>query len=287
VDAQLINFKDWGNRRWFINGQGQTFAVIEGPIEFLMGSPPTESSLSLVRSGVDYGEITHHRIIARRFAVATQEVSVKEYQVFVNENPGFDYAHNMGSDPEGPVNGVTWYDAAAYCNWLSRKEGLPECYEPNEGGNYADGMKIKPDALRLRGYRLPTEAEWEYACRAGTETSRYYGASEDLLGRYAWYLQTAHVRLAPCGTLLPNDFGLLDMLGNVCEWCLDVWQPYPKTTISDEINGQLDVNRNPRSIRGGTSGSAAVNVRSAARGRNDPSSRYINWGFRPAITQPD
>jgi eukaryotic-like serine/threonine-protein kinase len=96
----------------------------------------------------------------------------------------------MHRSPEDdcPVLGVTWYEAAEYCNWLSREEGVPEnqwCYVPNTQGRYADGMALASDWLSRRGYRLPTEAEWEYASRAGTVTSYYFGESRELLGRYA------------------------------------------------------------------------------------------------------
>ena len=103
LDAELSKLKDRGNRRWYVNSQGQTFAVIEGPVEFRMGSPPTEPERFP-------GEILHRRIIPRRFAIATQEVTVEQYQEFVKENQVDDHANNdrYSPDPKGPMNGVSW-----------------------------------------------------------------------------------------------------------------------------------------------------------------------------------
>ncbi|HKA08201.1 MAG TPA: formylglycine-generating enzyme family protein, partial [Gemmataceae bacterium] len=133
------------------------------------------------------------------------------------------------SKPDCPIIGVTWYEAAEYCNWLSKQEGIPEsqwCYLPNPHGKYAEGMKLAPDYLQRRGYRLPTEAEWEYCCRAGTSTARYYGRSEELLPKYAWSLRNAKEHAWPVGSLKPNDFGLFDMHGNAWSWCSDSYLHY-------------------------------------------------------------
>ena len=88
-------------------------------------------------------------------------------------------------------------------------------------------MKTVPDFLDRSGYRLPTEAEWEYACRSGAVTSRYYGGSVELLGQYAWYNQNSKDRAWPCGLVKPNDLGLFDMLGNVYEWCQEQYEAIP------------------------------------------------------------
>lgn len=277
IDARLRG-QDRGDRRWFVNTQGQAFAIIQGPVAFRMGSPPSEPGR------YPNEQTPHQQVIARRLAIAATKVTVERYQEFVKENPGVDRARNdrYSPDPKGPMNVVTWYHAAAYCNWLSRKEHLPECYEPNELGQYAPGMRIKADALKLAGYRLPTEAEWEYAARAGALTSRYYGASEHLLGQYAWYLANSKDRAWPVGSLQPNDLGLFDMPGNMLEWCQEQSENMNKYII----NLYEHVNENPRLIRGGSFSSLPAYVRSARRGWYAPSRRGSDFGFRLARTYP-
>jgi eukaryotic-like serine/threonine-protein kinase len=280
--AELIQRKQRGDRRWLVNSQGQTFALIEGPVEFRMGSPATEPDRY---AGF---ELPHRRIIPRRFAIAAKEVTVGDYQVFVKENPGIDHAssNRLSPGPKGPMNRVSWYHAVAYCNWLSRKENLPECYEPNPQGRFAAGMKVRADALVRTGYRLPTEAEWEYACRAGALTSRYFGVNVDLLKRYAWSLANSQNHAWPCGSLLPNDLGLFDALGNVYEWCQDQsysFQPDRAGIIIDDIIMPATEDTD-RSLRGESFGEPPAQIRSAGRGHNALTSGNANFGFRLART---
>jgi len=288
ADARLLKLKDRGNRRWFVNGQGQTYAMIEGPVEFRMGSPQSEPYRATI-------EIPHRRIIPRRFAISTKEVTGRQYQDFLEQNPKvYRLAIDKFSpDPTGPMNGMTWYEAAAYCNWLSKKEGLPKeqwCYEPAEGGDYAEGMTIPANALERAGYRLPSEAEWEYACRSGTITSRYFGLSTDLLGSYARYQDNSQEHAWPGGSLLPNDLGLFDMLGNVYEWCQDAYaryQPGKDGVIIDHLILSESINEKiPRLLRSGSFLEPQALVRSAIRDRLAPQSRDSNYGFRPARTYP-
>ena len=220
----------------------------------------------------------------------------EQYERFVGANPkneshGIGGAEAYSPDPRGPQVGVTWYAAAAYCNWLSEQEHLETCYEPNEKGEYADGMKIVLDSRKRSGYRLPTEAEWEYVCRAGAVTSRYYGGSLDLLPRYAWYLQNSpKTQASPCGRLKPNELGLYDLLGNAYEWCQDE----NRTRSDDEgndrddnINNSLNIkSESHRLLRGGSFYYLPAYVRSAIRLWSAPSYRDTIYGFRPARTYP-
>jgi formylglycine-generating enzyme required for sulfatase activity len=225
-DAELKKVKDWGDRRWYVNGQGQTFAVVEGPVEFRMGSPLTDTECTP-------GDEPPRRMrIPRRFAIAAKEVTIEQFQQFLKLSGITMQRYQLSSsflakfspDPAGPWIGPDWYTAAHYCNWLSEQDGLPKdqwCYVPNEAGAYAQGMSIPADVLDRTGYRLPTEAEWEYACRAGTVTSRYYGHTIELLEAYARYAANSKEHAWSCGSLFSNDLGLFDMLGNQYEWCQD------------------------------------------------------------------
>jgi formylglycine-generating enzyme required for sulfatase activity len=237
--------------------------------------------------------------VPRRFAVATKEVTVEQFQRFLKlakitidryqVSPGF--LKKYSPDPQGSWTGPEWYTAAHYCNWLSEQEGLPEdqwCYLPDESGAYAEGMSMPADVLERTGYRLPTEAEWEYACRAGAVTSRYYGASTDLIGAYAWYQANSKDHAWGCGTLLPNDLGLFDMLGNEWEWSQDsIRRPMRarRGLFSDNVHISESINaRNPRLLRGGSFYDLPAYVRSASRFWDAPAYRPTNGGFRPSRT---
>jgi formylglycine-generating enzyme required for sulfatase activity len=268
--------------RWYVNGQGQTMVVIPGPGEFMMGSPDTEAG----RVG---NEQLHRRHIGRTFAIAAKPVTFEEFLRF---RKAFEYEKLFAPDPKCPAVGMTWYVAAEYCNWLSEQEGLPpseRCFEPNEKRKYDDGMKLAPDYLKRRGYRLPTEAEWEDACRAGSTTSRYYGDSTPMLVKYGWYMVNAQDHSWPVGMLKPNDWGLFDMHGNSWNWCLDRFaKSYPLAPAgkaAEDFDPVLTVSdKEIRTNRGGAFGTHAADVRSATRGDLLPTSFLKSVGFRPART---
>ena len=287
--------KEPGEHRWYVNGQGQTFALIEGPIEFSMGSPPTDTEHF---AGI---EPPRRMRIPRRFAIAAKEVTVGQFQRFLKHGgitilrywyPASDLSRRS-PDPEGPWIATDWYMAAHYCNWLSEQEGLPKdqwCYLPNDAGAYAEGMSIPVDVLQLTGYRLPTEAEWEFTCRAGAVTSRYYGNSIHLLDAYARYQANSKDHAWRCGSLFPNDLGLFDMLGNMYEWCQDsvyASRPAKKGIYNDLINiSESIIEKNPRLSRGGSFYDQPAVVRSAFRYWYAPSIRVPIYGFRPSKTYP-
>ena len=155
--------------------------------------------------------------------------------------------------PDRPVEMISWGDAALYCNMRSREEGLDPCYDEETGAcNFA-----------ANGYRLPTEAEWEYACRAGTTTDYGFGPDSRQLSQYAWFADNADKQTHPVGQKKPNAWGLYDMYGNVAEWCNDVYEKdYYKDGPTSNPRGPEDGPR--RVLRGGAWNSRADACRSAA-----------------------
>ncbi|MCE9561260.1 MAG: SUMF1/EgtB/PvdO family nonheme iron enzyme [Planctomycetes bacterium] len=267
---------------WYVNGEGQTYAVVRGPVEFTLGSPLTEP-------GRLTSEAAHHKRISRTFAIGTKEVTVEQYLRF---RPNHSWTKRYSPDPDSPIVSVTWYDCAEYCNWLSEREGIPRdqwCYEPNKDGKYAEGMSMKLGHLSLTGYRLPTEPEWEYACRSGGVTPRYYGRGEGLLPRYGWFAKTADDRAWPVGQLRPNDRGLFDALGNAMEWIEAPAFNYTTTQREDiEDAKHLTINeQSDRILRGGSFILQPVILRSANRNVTRPGNRSNSSGFRPSRTLLD
>jgi formylglycine-generating enzyme required for sulfatase activity len=161
---------------------------------------------------------------------------------------------------------VSWKEAIDYCNKLSESEGIEPYY-------LADGLP-RANWQEHDGYRLPREAEWEFACRAGTRTQYFFGDASELLTEYCWHVDNSGNRLHPVGEKKPNDFGLFDIYGNVLEWCQD--------TADDPLG--LGIDPRMRKLRGGSFISRADSISSTESNLQTPESRTTTIGLRVART---
>jgi hypothetical protein len=189
IDGGLATGKAEGQRRWYVNRQGQTLVVFPAPGEVVVGK----------------GREQYKARIDGSFAIAAREVTVGQFLKFRKDH---EYDKQEAPSEECPVNNLSWYDAAAYCNWLSEQEGIRKdqwCYLPNKGGKYAAGMRMAPGWRGWTGYRLPSDAEWEHACRAGSITYWSCGRAGELLEKYYMFATRDHPRHAQDRALIKQD----------------------------------------------------------------------------------
>jgi formylglycine-generating enzyme required for sulfatase activity len=216
-----------------------------------------------------------HSRLGRTISIAATPVTVSQFQKF---QPNADYNQDVAPEFDCPMNSISWLTAAAYCNWLSAQDGIREdqwCYEIGNG----ETITVRQNYLRLTGYRLPTEAEWEYACRAGSTTSRYFGNGAKLLDKYAWTDSNSNRRSWPVGSRKPNEFGLFDMLGNVWNWCQNANLP----PGPDDSEAVLIVEKfQSRVVRGGAFSERLVGANSRQSMLAGHDNRHT--GFRPVRT---
>jgi uncharacterized repeat protein (TIGR02543 family) len=245
---------------------------------FLMGSPANEP-------GRDTDEIQHQVTLTAGFYMGKYQVTQAQYQTVMESNPSYYSSNGNGASRVSglntvnfPAEMVTWYDAIEFCNKLSVLEGLTPVYTIT-GRTPASGYPITNATvtpnLSATGYRLPTEAQWEYACRAGTTTAYNWGTNTiDPTWAKNNFDQD---RTTEVGRYDPNAWGLYDMHGNVWEWCWDRGGDYPEEAQTDPTG---PVSGSSRVMRGGSIGIEGEYMRSARREANTPQTRNSSTGFR-------
>ena len=236
-------------------GVAFTMRRLEGG-EFWMGSRDDDEQ-------ADEEERPRHRVRLSPFAMMTVGVTQWLYRAVMQQEPP------NAAEAERPVTDVRWFDAVAFCNALSELRGLRPCYQQT-----ADGWEWDRSA---DGFRLPTDAEREYATRAGSDTRFCFGDDEAKLGDYAWFLGNAGQAPHPVGQKQANEWGLHDLHGNVWEWCWDWYGPYAAESASDPMGASAgDV----RVLRGGSILDVPGDLRSASRVRARPGNQLTGVGFR-------
>ena len=220
------------------------------PGSFLLGSPETDPDRT------DFETPQSKVALTYGFWIGKYEVTQAQYQDVTGGNPSY-----ATDDPSLPVDSVTWNDATNYCALLTEMN--------RKAGNLPPGY----------AYRLPTEAEWEFAARAGKSTRFSFGDDLDyaMVDNYAWTTDNSADVTHPVGKKTANAFGLYDIYGNVFEWCQDWFGPY---TPDDKVNPTGPASGTDRIYRGGSWGNGPADSRAAARGGLAPESRLSSFGFR-------
>lgn len=231
---------------WTLSGINMKMVYVE-PGAFMMGIPGEKGS--------DEDETLHKVTVTRGYWICIYEVRQREYQAFMNENPSNFRGDNF------PVDSVNWHDAVKFCEKLNKREAA----------------RLPPGYV----YRLPTEAEWEYAARGGKKSRNFRYSGGDDLSAVGWYDGNSGETAHEAGTKLPNELGIYDMSGNVAEWCHDWYERYSGAEQDDPSGAEESSVY--RVHRGGAWDSKSGNCRVADRDFYLPGSPNIDIGFRVVL----
>jgi formylglycine-generating enzyme required for sulfatase activity len=238
--------------------------------------PITGGTFQMGSNNGDTDEQPVHTVTVSSFYMDSTEVTQADYQTLLGVNPSM-YMNNNGA-----VSCCSWCDAVLYCNARSKRNGKDTVYYYTSIiGTTGIHCRLNDIVIDLskNGYRLATEAEWEYACRAGTTTEYYWGDDSLNADSYAWCYENPTIMTHDVALKLPNSFGLYDMSGNVSEWCNDYWDPFyysssPSSDPTGPTSGQHCV------VRGGSRFSSAYGIRSAFRDNGTTGTWTVHVGFR-------
>ena len=230
---------------------------------------------------------THKVIFDYDFYIGKYEVTLSEYSLFLEAKGQTRASETVAPEmKELPVTNVTWWDAIAYCNWLSEMEGLAVAYrllgEPEEGQLLDSEGKITTDVANVVGYRLPTEAEWEFAARGGILSRGFIYSGSDDPDQVAWHPSNSGGEAQDVGKKVPNELGIFDMSGNVWEWCSDWHALY---SDSERINPYVSSGI-LKPVRGASFGDEVTCSRVSYRGYVYPDNANDFFGFRVCRREP-
>ena len=285
---ELIQGSGPENDRWYELENGIRMVRIE----------PSTSTMGRLESVKIFGGYRPHEVkITRPFYIADTELTVRQFKEFMNDKEqtegkpiNWENSETVSPTDSHPVNRVSYYEAARFCNWLSRREGLTPVYRFQSGmveyqlsgGDVVEAEDWATDH-RANGYRLPNEHEWELACRDGTTTRCCYGNQRSYFSSYGMASNNTRVPADPVRSRLPNRIGIFDVHGNLWELCNDWHTLLDESELLDPKGpDKPDMEHYGKVHRGGGVASTGGDTDSEARGQAPPEAQYNNLGFRIA-----